>query len=300
MNLAQLRYVTAVDACGSFSEAAKRCCVTQPTLSNGIAQLEEELGGKLFRRTTRSVTITRFGSFILPLAQAVLDAKDELQKSAQAYFQPDSRILRIGLSPLIDNGLFSGALQALKQRGLWSETFLKQCFIDDLGERLTHDTLDLALQPRQSRSRYEQSHPLYDEPLFYIPPQTDVGSPGANGVEVAALAEQPIILTNGCGLSDVIGDLFARESVPLTPYAGQALTYGVVAEWADLGIAGGILPRSKLPESSVACPIVTKDGTPAHVHFEAAWTPGGPNQAVIEESVHVMARTLSALSAGCP
>lgn len=65
MNLSQLRYVKAVAETGSFTQAAEQCYVTQPTLSNGIAQLEQEFEERIFVRTTRIVSLTPFGEHIL-------------------------------------------------------------------------------------------------------------------------------------------------------------------------------------------------------------------------------------------
>ena len=62
MNLSQLRFTAAVTFHGSFTAAASECCVPQPTLSNGIAQLEAELGERLLLRTTRKVSLTHFGT----------------------------------------------------------------------------------------------------------------------------------------------------------------------------------------------------------------------------------------------
>ena len=76
MNLSQLRYVKAVAETGSFTLAAERCYVTQPTLSNGIAQLEQEFEERLFARTTRAVTLTPFGERMLPFIDKVLAARE--------------------------------------------------------------------------------------------------------------------------------------------------------------------------------------------------------------------------------
>ncbi|WP_299869750.1 LysR family transcriptional regulator [uncultured Roseobacter sp.] len=65
MNFRHLRLAISVAETGSFTRAADICCVTQPALSNAINQLEEELGARLFDRTTRSVTMTGFGELML-------------------------------------------------------------------------------------------------------------------------------------------------------------------------------------------------------------------------------------------
>src|SRR5215831_19378387 len=73
MNLSQLEFAAAVGEKKSFTAAARACHVTQPTLSNGIAQLEEELGGRLFVRTTRSVALTPLGNHLVPYIKEVLN-----------------------------------------------------------------------------------------------------------------------------------------------------------------------------------------------------------------------------------
>ena len=81
MNLHQLRYVKALVDKGSFVAAANSCDVRQPTLSNGIAQLELELGHRLFLRTTRSVELTPHGEQLLPTILEILSLSERLKSS---------------------------------------------------------------------------------------------------------------------------------------------------------------------------------------------------------------------------
>lgn len=85
MNLTQLRYVKALAETCSFTLAAEQCHVTQPTLSNSIAQLEQELEERLFRRTTRTVSLTPFGQHMLPFIDKVLDAQDEFLRETKIF-----------------------------------------------------------------------------------------------------------------------------------------------------------------------------------------------------------------------
>ena len=73
MTLQQLKYVDAVAACGSISEAARRVFATQPTLTESIRALEEELRVAIFTRTARGVTVTREGEEFLASARQILD-----------------------------------------------------------------------------------------------------------------------------------------------------------------------------------------------------------------------------------
>ena len=73
MTLQQLKYADAVATCGSISEAARRVFATQPTLTESIHALEEELRTALFTRTARGVTVTREGEEFLASARQILD-----------------------------------------------------------------------------------------------------------------------------------------------------------------------------------------------------------------------------------
>ena len=73
MTLQQLKYADAVAACGSISEAARRVFVTQPTLTESIRALEEELRTAIFTRTPRGVAVTREGEEFLASARQILD-----------------------------------------------------------------------------------------------------------------------------------------------------------------------------------------------------------------------------------
>jgi LysR family hydrogen peroxide-inducible transcriptional activator len=72
MELHQLRYFCAVAETGSFSRAAEQSHVSQPSLSQQIMKLEDELGARLFDRLGRSVRLTEPGQTFLPRARAVL------------------------------------------------------------------------------------------------------------------------------------------------------------------------------------------------------------------------------------
>lgn len=65
LNIQQMKYVAAIANNGSFREAAKKLFITQPSLSNSIRELEEELGISLFLRTNKGAFLTEEGMVFL-------------------------------------------------------------------------------------------------------------------------------------------------------------------------------------------------------------------------------------------
>lgn len=72
MTLQRLKYVSMVERCGSFSKAAQKLYVSQPSVSNLVHGLEEELGITIFERTSSGVIITNEGRELLKLGNKLL------------------------------------------------------------------------------------------------------------------------------------------------------------------------------------------------------------------------------------
>src|ERR1700687_5885661 len=86
MQIHQLRYFCAVAKAGSFTRAAEHEHVAQPSLSQQVRKLEDELGARLFDRLGRTVRLTSFGQIFMLRAEAILrevsDAKREMEEMA--------------------------------------------------------------------------------------------------------------------------------------------------------------------------------------------------------------------------
>ena len=80
MTLQQLRYIIIVAEKGSINEAAKYLYVSQPSLSNSIKELEEELSFPIFIRTNRGVTLSHKGMEFLGYARQVITQADLLEE----------------------------------------------------------------------------------------------------------------------------------------------------------------------------------------------------------------------------
>ena len=275
MNLSQLRFASAVASTGSFTEAAARCFVTQPTLSNGVAQLEGELGERLFVRTTRQVSLTAFGAHLLPYLNEVLRAQVTLEQQARAFLKPDTRLIRIGTSPLIRSQLLTLMVQPFRDQHPGVEVVLREMNMADLYRMLGEGLLDFVIGVAGTGKGPWATAPLYSEPLLFVPRGAQWAAHGQDQpVPLADIAaETYVMVPDACGLARATRDLFRAHRRKLIEYPGEAMSYQVLEEWAALGIGAAILPRSKISaKDHPAFPITGKSGQRVVLAFEAAWS----------------------------
>ena len=177
----QLRYFLAVAETGSFSRAAKRVSVTQPSLSAGIAKLERELGARLFDRDRRGpngrgVALTPAGSRFLVRARRI--AAEYEHALVELSEVSDPTLLRIGLLGTIPTPLIESLLQQHRALGSGEALEILDGSERDITERLERGRIDVALtvvRPQHARfhpevlarERYMMvlplDHPLADE-----------------------------------------------------------------------------------------------------------------------------------------
>ena len=73
MTLQQLKYVVCIAETGNITIAAEKLFIAQPSLTNSIKNLEEELGITIFNRNNRGVTLTEQGNIFLSYARTILE-----------------------------------------------------------------------------------------------------------------------------------------------------------------------------------------------------------------------------------
>ena len=301
MNLSQLKFAQAVSETASFTLAADRCCVTQPTLSNGIAQLEQELGGRLFARTTRKVALTPFGAHLLPYLAEVLRAQDTLALQAKAFLEPARQLLRIGTSPLMRVPLLSRMIEPFKALRPAVDVVLREMNMADLYRMLADGKLDVVMGVAGAVKGAWTSVPLYSEPLRYLPRGTARPAKAhAAAVEFGEIAgETYVMVPDACGLARATRDLFRRHRRKLATYSGEAMSYQVLEEWAALGVGAAILPTSKITtRDRPSYPIVDRRGQPVMIDFEASWTTEGARAAHIREFASHLKSVVPSIVAG--
>ncbi len=100
---------------GSFSAAARILHITQPAVSKRIALLERQIGAPLFERLARQVVLTEWGTQLLPAAQHVRQALDDLATVSLGTDRPLAGRLAVALSHYAGLHLLPQALERFSQ-----------------------------------------------------------------------------------------------------------------------------------------------------------------------------------------
>src|ERR1041384_6405514 len=116
MDLRHARTFVTVAELGSVSKAAQHLRIAQPALSRHLADLEHELGFKLFDRIGRGLLLTREGEQTLPDCRGLLIYATGLNERAQLLRRGDTGVLKVAASPQHIESVFSQFLHQFAER----------------------------------------------------------------------------------------------------------------------------------------------------------------------------------------
>jgi LysR family hydrogen peroxide-inducible transcriptional activator len=166
MELHQLRYVCAVAETGSFSRAAERCQIAQPSLSQQVLKLEEELDVKLFDRLGRGIRLTEPGRAFLPHARAVLDQVDAARASVALNHADVRGSVTLGAIPTVAPYLIPRYTAAFTKRCPDARLRIVEETTPVLIEGLRDLSIDFALLALPLRQKDLELRPIRTEPLW--------------------------------------------------------------------------------------------------------------------------------------
>jgi DNA-binding transcriptional LysR family regulator len=131
LELRHLRYFVAVADAGTFTQAAGRTCIAQPTLSQQIRRLEELVGAPLLQRRREGVRLTEAGAVLLEESRAVLSLVDRGMSRAREAAGLGRPRLRFVVPPFLPEALAVEAASRLRATAasagaevVWMETAL--------------------------------------------------------------------------------------------------------------------------------------------------------------------------------
>ncbi len=171
MEFHQLRYVCAIAETGSFSRAAERCHVAQPSLSQQVLKLEEDLGAKLFDRLGRSVRLTEAGRAFLPHARSILHQMDAARAGVVDKRNDVRGAVAAGVIPTIAPYLMPRYTADFAKKYPDARLRIIEETTPVLVEGLRNLSIDIAILALPLRHKEFELFPIRTEPLFAVLPK---------------------------------------------------------------------------------------------------------------------------------
>ena len=193
MNIRDLTYLVTAADLGHFGKAAEQCCVSQPSLSNQIKKLEEELGITLFERSNRRVMLTEAGKQIAEIARGILRDVGTMRELAATHHDPLSGNFRLGAFPTLSTYLFPQLVTRVKAAMPHLRLILVEEKTSTLIDQLKHGALDAALLALPVAEEGFASAALFNDPFYLaVPPKHPLAT--KRTVDQSELAKEKLLL----------------------------------------------------------------------------------------------------------
>ncbi len=222
MTITQLEYIAAVDSYKSFSLAAEKCFVTQPTLSMQIQKLEDQLGVTIFDRQKKPIVATSIGEQIIEQARTIIRESRKIKALIADHKGEVAGELHVGILPTIAPYLLPLFLPDFIKSYESVHLHIEELTTDEIINRLNKDLIDIGILATPIDRGNFNTIPLYQEKmLVYVSPLHPLY--GAKEIELSEIDSRDIwLLSKGhcfraqtlelCNLQDYKSQQFVFES----------------------------------------------------------------------------------------
>src|SRR6478609_8827024 len=211
MNLRQLHYLIAIADEGSFTRAAERLLVAQPSLSQQIKRLEQEVGGPLLERLPTGVRLTAAGKAFLPEARAAVAHAERARRDARSALGLEAGEIEVATVTSVAFGVLPPAFERWHERYPGTTITLREyAHRRALDDAVRIGVGDIAVGPRPPEWRGPVVELGWDE-FVAVLPTLDPLARSKRPVPLEELAERDWVLFGPShGLSEVILETCAR------------------------------------------------------------------------------------------
>jgi DNA-binding transcriptional LysR family regulator len=222
--------------------------VTQPALSRAIRQLEEEVGGLLFRRERSLTHMTDLGLLIRPRLQEVLNGVTGAKRDARRFLTLERADLTLGIMCTVGPCRFTGMLAEFARQYPGITLKLVEGTPEELGERIEQGELDVAIMASPNGfSGRDEAHVLYRE-QFLVAFSKGHRFAEMNGVPMRETRGENYLRRINCEYWDELSRMADEcQADSITTFASER------EDWIQNMVAGG-LGICFIPEFSAVIP----------------------------------------------
>lgn len=219
MDIRQLRYFAAVVDAGSLSKAALKLSISQPSLSQQIAEMEDDLGVALLLRSWSGISPTEAGLAMYRHAKTILKQVEQMRDDVKRGEHSLSGQVAVGLPTSVASVLAVPLFDRIRADYPGIQLQLFESMSGYLGELLANGRLDMAVLFRETETRGVTVLPLFNE-LLCVHGAPWIGDPASASVPLALLSGVPLVLPGKSnGLRLMIERAFAAAGMELNVVA---------------------------------------------------------------------------------
>jgi DNA-binding transcriptional LysR family regulator len=201
MELRHLRYFTAVVECKGYREASRRLHIAQPSISQAVSDLEDELGLKLFSRTGRNARLRPEGEIFYADAVRILQQAETAILTAKRAAQGTVGRLSIGFIGSATLSFLPDLIRRYKLEYPNVKLVLHDLYPVELDQAWDRGEIDIAITRSLEHSKNLQSRVLLRDPLVAVLPRSRKLK--SKKIRLADLANERFILFHRKGAPGV-------------------------------------------------------------------------------------------------
>jgi LysR family hydrogen peroxide-inducible transcriptional activator len=260
MEIHQVRYFLAVCEHLSFTQAARQCHVTQPSLTRAIQQLEKEFGGYLFNRRPSKVQLTELGKLVRPYLQEAWEQAQAAKKKARDYASKAPTQLNLAIMCTIAPGLLIQMFARFRSARPDIKLDLLDGTAQSIEERLIGSKAEAAIYCRPDHALDPRLNylPLFREQMMIVLP-ADHRLAGRETIEIADLAGEQYVQRSFCEFNDMVDRVFDARGIDCETVYRSDRDDWVLAMIAS-GFGFGFFPRYSISNAAVvARPLINPE-----------------------------------------
>jgi LysR family hydrogen peroxide-inducible transcriptional activator len=227
---------------GNFTIAAEKCCVTQPTLSMQIQKLEEELGVKIFNRSTKPIILTDIGEKIIIQAKKITQEAsrmDDIVSTEKGFIGGE---FKLGIIPTVMPTLLPMFLNTFTKKYPKVDLKIEELTTVNITKLIREGHLDAGIAATPLGRDTIIELPLYHEPFVaYIPDTNPLKS--LDQIEIDDLnSSDVLVLEDGHCFRDHVLNLCQMNSFSKNRFDLKSGSFETLIKLADEGLGMTLLP----------------------------------------------------------
>ena len=193
MHLHQLKYFVSIVETGSMTKAAERCYISQPSISQQLSKLEDNIGKKLFSRVKGKLILTNAGQVMYEQAQKILTDVEEAKRRVSDADDAGGGTVAIGILPTLAPFILPSALLALSKRYPDAMVTVREEVSEAIVDAAGRGELDILIEVLPFDETYLNIEPLFSDE-FYVAVHQDSPLAKMDVIPIDALDGMPFIL----------------------------------------------------------------------------------------------------------